>query len=201
MTNPQYMTNAQGHLVPADMVKPEDKLENDMVLSIFEKALSLHEQLKAFKASSFADVHAFIELLQEKYQVAKGGKKGNMTLTSYDGLTKVQVSVAEFISFGPQLKVAKDLIDECINEWAEGSNNNIRVLVDHAFRVDKNNRVNTAAILGLRRLPIQDEKWQRAMEAISDSMRVSDSKQYIRFYRRPSVDKDWQAVVLDLASV
>ena len=201
MSNPDFMTNAQGHLVPFNMVKAEDKLEDDLVLSTFKTAKLLNALLKDFKTTAFSEVHTFIELLQEKYQVSKGGKKGNMTLTSYNGLTKVQVSVAEFISFGPQLKVAKDLIDECINEWAEGSNDNIRVLVDHAFRVDKNNRVNTAAILGLRRLPIQHEKWQRAMEAISDSMRVFDSKQYIRFYHRPSVDADWEAVVLDLASV
>lgn len=187
--------------MPIDMVRPEDKLENELVLALYAGADRIHETLALFKRSAFEDVHAFIELLQEQYRVSKGGKKGNMTLMSYDGLTKLQISVAEFITFGPQLKVAKDLIDECINEWAKGSNDNIRVLVDHAFRVDKNNRVNTAAILGLRRLPIQDDKWRRAMEAISDSMRVCASREYIRFYRRPSPEVDWKPVPLDIAGV
>lgn len=201
MNTPTHMTNAQGHLVPMDMVKPEDKLENDVVLALFDQAKSLNDALLHFKTGAFADIYAFLELLQEKYKAQRGGKKGNMTFLSYDGLTKVQVSVAEFIAFGPQLAVAKDLIDECIREWGKNSNDNIRVLVDHAFRVDKNNRVNTAAILGLRRLPIKNEQWNNAMDAISESMRVCESRQYIRFYNRPSPEADWKAIKLDLASV
>lgn len=196
-----HMTNAQGHLVPIEMVRPADQLENDVVLSLFNQAQSLHDTLSAFKKLAFADVYAFIEVLQEQYKVVKGGKKGNMTLTAYDGLTKIQISVADLIAFGPQLTIAKNLIDECIREWGVGSDNKIKVLVDHAFRTDKNNRVNTASILGLRRLPIQDDKWKLAMEAIGDSMRVQDSKSYIRFYRRPSPESNWQAVTLDLAAV
>lgn len=195
------MTNAEGHLVPASKVKPEDKLEDDLVRTLYGQAHTLHETLSRFKTGAFADVHAFLDILTEKYGGQKGGKKGNMTLTSYDGLTKVQVSVADFIQFGPQLQVAKGLIDECIKEWGDGSNDNIQALVNHAFRVDKANQVNTQAILGLRRLDIRDDKWKRAMDAITDSMKVIASKQYIRFYRRDSVESSWKAVPLDLASV
>lgn len=61
--------------------------------------------------------------------------------------------------------------------------------------------INTQRVLGLRRLAIKDEKWQRAMQAISDSIRVSDSKQYVRIYQRPSPEANWEAVTLDLARV
>lgn len=195
----QYMTNAEGHLVPVAMIKPQHKLEDDLVMDLFDDAQALSEKMKTFKEHAFSDVHAFLEILHEKYGAGKGGKKGNVTLTSYDGLTKVQVSVSEFIQFGPELQVAKTLIDECISSWSEGSNDHIRTLVNHAFRVDKNNRVNTAAILGLRRLPIQDDKWQTAMDAISESMRVGFTRQYMRFYRRESSQDMWRAVNLDFA--
>lgn len=201
-TQTNYMTNAEGHLVPETMVRPEDKLEDQLVQELFEEASIISATLAAFKLKSFDDVQAFLEVLAEKYQASKGGKKGNLTLTSFDGLTKVQVSVADFISFGPQLQTAKSLIDDCIKEWgAEGANENIKALVNHAFRVDKNNRLNVQNILGLRKLNIQDEKWQRAMEAITDSVRVTHSKSYIRFYTRPAPEAQWQAVTLDLAKV
>lgn len=196
-----YMTNSEGHLVPASMVKPEDKLESELVLDLFSKAHALNQALADFKKLTFNDVQAFLDLLAEKYDCQKGGKKGNMTLTSYDGLTKVQVSVADFIQFGPQLQIAKNLIDGCIKEWGDGGNDNIQALVNHAFRVDKANQVNTQAILGLRKLNIQDAKWKQAMEAITDSMKVIASKQYVRFYQRPSIEAQWKPVSLDIASV
>lgn len=197
----QYMTDGQGRLVPIANVKPEDKLENDIVLSMFAKASIMSARLSDLKASCFSEVGTFMALLEEKYKVTKGGKKGNLTLTSFDGLTKIQVSIADYISFGPQLQVAKTMIDECIKDWSQGTNGNIRALVDHAFRVDKNNRVNTGAILGLRRLNITDDRWKQAMDAITDSIRIVSTKQYIRFYQRPSPEAEWQAVDLDIASV
>ena len=196
-----YMTNAEGHLVPIDKVKPEDRLEDDLVCELYAEALSLNAELAAFKQKSFENVNGFVTLLDEKYGVTKGGKKGNLTLTSYDGLTRIQISVADNLQFGPQLQVAKSLIDECINEWSDGANNNIRALVDHAFRVDKSGRINVQSILGLRRLNISDEKWLKAMDAITESIRVTSSKQYVRIYRRPSPEADWENVNLNIARV
>ncbi len=201
MNTPTHMTNAQGHLVPMDMVKPEDKLENDVVLALFDQAKSLNDALLRFKTGAFADIYAFLELLSEKYGAQKGGRKGNVTLTSFDGLTRVQISVAEFIDFGPSLKTAKDLIDGCIESWSDGANENLKIMVSAAFRVDRNNRINTKAILGLRRYDIKDEQWQSAMMAISDAIRVTGSRAYIRFYQRATADSEWRAVSLDLAAV
>lgn len=197
----KFMINSEGHHVPYDKVKAEDKLEDVTVNTLYRKAAALNEALAAFKELAFSDVNTFLELLGEKYGVKKGGGKGNVTLTSYDGLTRVQISVADFIDFGPQLQIAKQLIDECINSWSNGANENLKIMVDHAFRVDKNNRINTTAILGLRRHDIRDEKWKQAMLAIDESIRVTRSKSYVRFYRRESSDQQWKSVPLDLASV
>ena len=56
-------------------------------------------------------------------------------------------------------------------------------------------------ILSLRRLNIEDERWKRAMDAISEAIRVESSKSYIRFYRRESADKPWTALSLDIAKL
>lgn len=51
----------------------------------------------------------------------------------------------------------------------------------------------------LLRLQIEDERWLRAMEAIRDAMRVTGSKEYVRFYQRARITDGWQAVTIDLA--
>lgn len=195
-----YMADSKGRLVPEGLVKPADKLEDQLVRKLMGYADDLSAQIGRFKAHTFDDVGAFVALLAEQYGAAKGGTKGNMTFTSYDGTLKVQVAVADTMSFGPELQVAKTLIDGCIVEWAEGSNANIRALVEHAFRVDKEGQVSREAIFALRRVAIEDDRWKQAMDAIADSIRVEGSKTYVRFYRRPSPEARWEAVTLDLAS-
>lgn len=58
----------------------------------------------------------------------------------------------------------------------------------------------TNRVLSLRRLDIQDGKWQQAMEAISDSIIITDSKAYIRFYERDAHGA-YQAISLDFATI
>lgn len=195
-----YMTDAKGRLVPEATVKPQVKLEDQLVRKMMGFAGDLSAQIGRFKGHCYDDVATFMQLLAEQYGARKGGVKGNMTFTTFDGLMKVQIQVADHLTFGPELQVAKDLIDACILDWAVGAGDNIRVLVNHAFRVDKEGQVSREAVLALRKVEIDDERWRQAMQAITDSIRVLGSRQYIRFYKRATAESAWQAVTVDLAS-
>lgn len=197
---PAYYEDAQGRMIPARKVKASDLLEDQLVRALVDRAQSLSQMLRDFKASVFGDVSAFLAILADQYDAKRGGKKGNLTFTSYDGRLKVQVAVADHLSFGPELQVAKSLIDECIGEWGKDANDNIRVLVDHAFRVDKEGQVSRESIFALRRVAIADERWTRAMEAIADSIRIAGTKTYVRFYVRPDPESPWRSIPLDLAN-
>jgi len=195
-----YMTDAKGRLVPPRLVKPQQRLEDQTVRKILGFAEDLSAQIARFKGHVFDDVASFIDLLSEEYGSAKGGKRGNVTLTTFDGCMKVVVQVQDFITFGPELQVAKALFDECISRWAEGADDNIRALVGHAFQVDQEGRINRAALFGLRRLDIEDDGWKAAIAALNDSIRVQGSREYVRFYKRADPRNRWEAVTIDLAS-
>ncbi|HYH17529.1 MAG TPA: DUF3164 family protein [Azospirillum sp.] len=197
---PGYMADAKGRLVPEHLVKPTDLLEDQLVRKLVEYADALSAQIARFKVHTFDDVGAHLALLAEQYNEPRGGAKGNVTFTSYDGRLKVQVAVAEKLTFGPELQVAKNHIDACIAEWSADANDKVRLLVDHAFQTDKEGQVSREAIFALRRVQIDDPRWQAAMAAIADSIRVEGTKTYIRFYRRPSPEARWEAVTIDLAS-
>ncbi|MBC44168.1 MAG: sulfate transporter [Pusillimonas sp.] len=195
-----YVMDGKGRYVPRSMVKPHEALEDQTVREILRHAKDLNAQIARFKGHTNDDVATFLDILAEKYGAKKGGAKGNMTLTSYDNCLKVVVQVADFLTFGPELQVAKALFDECISEWSEGANDKVRALVDHAFQVDKQGQINRASVFGLRRLDIDDDNWRRAIDALNDSIRIMGSKQYIRFYKRPHPGANWQAITIDLAS-
>lgn len=199
--SPEFMTNAKGHRVPINLVSEADKLEDQTVNDIVKYAVELSEQIKRFKGHTFDDVNTTIELMGEQYGVTKGGQKGNVTLTSFDGCRKVQVQVADNIELGPQLQIAKGLIDECLEEWSDGSRDEIKLIVEMAFDVGKEGKVNKQALFMLRRAKIDHPKWQQAMKAIADSIRTIGTKSYVRIYQRATPMAAWHMVQLNIAAV
>ena len=195
----EFMTDAKGGYIPLDMVKPQHKLEDEAVRKIMTFALNLNAQISRFRGHSMTDLGDLDALLAQEYGAKIGGAKGNRTYQTVDGLMKVQVQVAELVDFGPELHQAKALIDECLNEWSAGSRPEIQAIVTRAFNTDKEGKINRAEIFMLLRHQIEDQRWQRAMDAIRDAMRVTGSKEYLRFYRRDRVGDGWQAVTIDLA--
>ncbi|MBR0573707.1 MULTISPECIES: DUF3164 family protein [Pasteurellaceae] len=195
-----FWKNAKGQLIPEANVKEIDKERDELVRFLISQALAVQKHLRQFKTQVFDDVGAFVELSAEKYNASIGGKKGNVTLFTYDGEYKLQVAVAEHICFDERIHAAKSLIDECLHDWSEGSKPELKVLIDNAFQVDKEGNLSTSRILSLRRVEIDDERWNNAMQAISDSIQVVGSKDYVRFYQRDKNGK-YNPISLDIAGV
>lgn len=197
-----YLIDAKGRFVPEASVRPVELLEDQMVRKVLGYAVDLANQIGRFKSHVFADTGSYMSLAEEEYGVTKRGAKGrgNVTFTSLDGLLKVQISVADRLTFGPELQVARTLIDECIGEWAEDARAELRVLVDQAFAADKEGQVSRDAVFRLLRVTFEDTRWRRAQDAIRDSIRVIGSKSYARFYIRADQQADWKAVPIDLAA-
>jgi hypothetical protein len=198
----RYMRDAKGALVPVETIKPQDALMDEVVGKVFGFAKDLSCQIARFKEHTFADLTGFQDLLQQEYGVKqREGWKGNYSLTSFDGLKKVVVQNAERIDFGAELQVAKQLVDECLIEWSADAQANLRTIVNRAFQVDQQGKVNRAELYSILRLEIDDDRWRRAMQAIRDSMRVVGTKEYVRFYERSDPNGQWRAVSLDIAAL
>lgn len=195
----EYMADAKGALVPLELIKPADKLEDETVRKVMAYADDLSNQIGRFRGHTMTDLGEFDALLSQEYGLTKGGPKGNRTYQTFDGLQKVSVQVADYIDFGPHLQIAKKLLDECLNEWSADSSPEIRAVITRAFNTDKEGQVNRSEIFMLLRLNIEDSRWQEAMRAIRDAMRVTGSKEYVRFYRRASIKDGWTAVTIDLS--
>ncbi|CBJ42980.1 conserved protein of unknown function [Ralstonia solanacearum CFBP2957] len=183
------------------MVKPIDRAREDVVRELVDKAKAVSAALAGFKAKAFGDIGAFVDMSAEQYGAKLGGRKGNVTLMSFDGRFKIVRQIQEHLVFDERLQAAKQLIDECIQAWTEGSSDEIKALINDAFQVNKEGKINTARVLGLKRLNINDEKWLRAMQAIADSVQVAGSKPYVRIYERIGDSDQFKPIVLDLATV
>ncbi|TPQ52996.1 sulfate transporter [Prosthecomicrobium hirschii] len=196
----RYMRDTRGALVPVNLVRPMDKLMDETVRKMVGFARDLSAQIARFKGHCFDDVGSLQALMAQEYGAQLGGRRGNITLTSFDGTLKVTVQVADEIEFGPELQEAKKLVDACLSEWSAGAGDELRAVVNRAFQVDKEGQINRSEIFMLLRVAIEDPRWQSAMDAIRDSIRVIGSKTYIRFHERAAPDAPWGAITIDLAA-
>ena len=196
-----FRLNGVGHMVPEHLIPESDKLRDETVLNLIKRAKALSDELASFKKAAMSEAQAFLALAAREYSVELGGKKGNVTLMSFDGRTKINIAVADSIQFDERLLAAKELIDQCIHKWSQGSRDEIKLLVQDAFQTDKEGKISTGRVLGLRRHKIEDPQWQLAMTAISDSVQTVGSKSYIRFYQRPEGSDQFVPVSLDIAAL
>lgn len=196
-----YMQDARGALIPLGNIREIDMLRHQLVMQIVEEAEKVQEVLRAFREKTFADLEAFFSLSAERYDVKLGGVKGNVTLSSFDGRFRVLRARQDTIVFDEGLQVAKAIIDECLQDWTRDSRAEVRAIIDQAFQVDKAGNISTARVLGLRRLKIEDARWQQAMKAIGDAISVASSKAYVRVYVRRGDTEFYDLLPLDLARV
>ncbi|WP_338045794.1 DUF3164 family protein [Parasedimentitalea marina] len=194
-----HMRNGKGALVPLDLVKAQDQLRDETVRKIIGHALALQDQVARFKKHVFDDLEAYEDLLAQEYGATLGGAKGNKSLLSFDTCFKVSVAVADQIDCGPELQIAKALVDECMIEWAATSRIEIQAIITSAFNTDKEGKINRAEIVKLTKLDIDDTRWLSAMRAIKDAEHVVGKATYVRCHQRDAADKPWKHITIDLA--
>ena len=182
-----YYEDARGALVPESYVKPIDQLRDDLVSRIVGVADELRSAMQDVKIGVIEDIETFMEIAAEEHGVTVGGKRGGLTLTTYDGRYKVSLVVNDRQSFTEGIFLAKEIIDGCIERWASGANANLKVLIDQAFQLNQSGRMDIRRVLALRKLDINDEEWNKAMNIISDAVQVDTTKTYFQIHKR---DKD-----------
>lgn len=196
-----YWKDARGALVPESLIKPIDKQRDQLVREIVKAAQQLSQLMTEFKGRTFGDIEAFVDLSLQEYDTKLGGKKGNVSLATFDGQYKVMRANADNINFDERIQAAKELIDACVEEWSADARPEIKVIIDHAFAVDKQGKISIGRVLNLRRLDIKDPRWIKAMDAISDSLQVVGSTSYIRVYERVGESEQYRQIPLDMAAV
>lgn len=178
----EMMIDPQGRYLPVEKVKPVDLLRDEAIRSFIGEIEEESKRLSELKAKVFKTLQDFMDISAQEYGVKAKSVKGNITFRTFNGEYKVLLVSQDRLEFDEQLQVAKELIDECLVRWCDGANASLSVLVKDAFKVDSKGRLDARRILALRKLDIKDEEWEKAMEAISNSVSVAGSRRYVRFF-------------------
>lgn len=194
-----YWVDAQGKLTHESLVNSADRARDALVKDLVVKAKAQSETLGVFKTQAMDAIAGFIEQSASEFEIKLGGRKGNVTLFSYDGRFKIIRANQDRVEFDERLLAAKALIEECLADWSKNARHELKAIVQRAFDVDKEGKVNVSRVLTLRRVDIQDDRWLKAMKALSEALQVVSSKSYIRVYERDK-NGEYQPIPLDVAS-
>ena len=144
---PGYRADARGDLIAERNIPATALLEDQAVWTIMAFAFRLANEIARFRERLFGDVTTFLSILDEHYGARpRGGRRGNITLRSFCGRLEVSIRVQDRIVFGPEIQAAKLILDELAEEWTEGAQEELRVLIRAAFDVDKEGNVGVAAV-------------------------------------------------------
>lgn len=195
-----FMQNAQGHMVPIDMVDKLDIERDKMINMVLTDAQKVQGTMTSFRDRSSTRIQKFMEKAFKKYQTKLGGDKGNVSFISYDGNIKLSITIGTQIVFDERIAVAKQLIDECLLDWGKNADPKLMTVIEQAFQTDSEGNAIPSRILGLKSLKIKDTKWNRAMRALNDSQKVGSSKPYFRIYVKDE-DGEFKQMPLDMAKL
>lgn len=198
-----HWRNKDGKFVHQDMVPVDKQLEDELVVDLIGGALEVSKIIQEYKTKAFEQCYAFNDLLRQKYDMERiTSKSGAVTLKNYDGTMEVQIQVAKLFTFDQKLVLAKEKIDEYLDEKTEHADAEIRTLITRVFDV-KNGKVDAKQIMSLKQYPITHPKWKTAMIMIDEATEIAGTKSYIRFKHRANgqIDGRMEPILLDLASL
>ncbi|MDP1664103.1 MAG: DUF3164 family protein [Methylobacter sp.] len=202
------MKDSKGRHCPVDIIKDIDLARDRLVNNRNTRAQELSQLIEAFKAETFADIDAFIEVSNSEHAAKIGvasenGKrkawKGNIQLINYAGTEKVSLKINDKIAFNEKLNNAMEKLQDLIKAHSSDIDEIIKVLINEAFRVDKTGFIDTQKVLELRRYKIDHPVWKSAMDDIAESIQIVGSKSYLQFFHRETPEAEWQGIALDIA--
>lgn len=196
----KYYLKSDGSLIPESQVKDIDKLRDQTVMEAADKLMTLKSSMIRLKAEVVDDINEFLAVSAEQYGVKLGGERGNLTLTSMDGAVRIDYKNSDTITFNEQIQVAKQLIDEYLDELTKDSNPELKTIVSAAFRL-RQGRIDVKSVLKLREYNISDERWKKAMDIIDDAKQIVSTKKCLRLYVRNKLTGELENQPFDLSTL
>jgi hypothetical protein len=198
----EYWLDEQGNKRPRKYLTKLERMQESEIGKILKRAEFLNEKLSEFKEAVASSCEKLVEEYAKRNKLDTTNWKGNITLMSFDRSVKIELNVNNRIEFDDlAIKACKALLDEFLSENIDAKNAFIAEIVTDAFSTSRG-KLDTKKVLGLLKYEskIKDEKFQKAMGFLKESIRNVGSKNYYRISVKDD-DGSWQPIRLDFSSL
>lgn len=192
----------KGRPIPEQYIPATDKKRDALVERTFKKVVKLAEKIAETKVEIVGSIDKYLDEIAKENRVRENWK-GNILLQNFDKSLVVERRIDDHIGFDEKLHMVKTIVDKWLHDRLDGIDENLGKVITQAFNVDKQGRVNTAMLMKLLHLEIEDSEWKKAMRMLKESIIVKSSKQSINFRRKVKKDsgETWEVIVLNFNDV
>jgi len=190
-----------GMEIPYNRITPLERMKEKSAQNILVSAVKLNKNLTEFKAMIWKLCDDVFTQAMSQNGTQKA-TKGNFTWYNFDRSIKIEVSISDRIQFDDlNIKSAKALFDEFLNDSIDPKIEFVKELVNDAFSTSHNN-LDPKKVMSLLkyRSKISDPRYQEAIRLIEEGIRRPDSKVYFRIWQKDEEGK-YQNIDLNLSSI
>jgi hypothetical protein len=191
-----------GNFIKLINVKETELSKDGLVTDLVRDCAVIADELQALKHSLKTKIANYVDSMFKEYDKKLGGKKGNITLFSYDKKLKVERSLQDRETTNENIIFAKALVDDCLKKWSKGANRNLQVVVQRYFKTDGKGSYNVQLLKSLIKhpMPNADADWEKAMLELGKSIEFDSTATYYRAYYRAE-DGTYNNIPLDIANI
>lgn len=201
MSTDKVMIDNMGAAVPLRHVSKYDRQRDAGVRKIHARFTKARKMLEQVMIDTLDDLDALAKARGETG--VELAEKGNIQISSFDGLITVGLNVRYEIHLDERVKRARELMYACARRISAKLDSKdatlLEVLVDEAFLPTRSGSLPVARVLSLMRRDVNDDDWRAAKKLLSESIDTRRGKSYIRVEARPDRQHDPVPVRLDLA--
>jgi Protein of unknown function (DUF3164) len=190
-----YIRDSKGNLVHASQLSEADRMRSEIVIEKVQTAFDRAETHNDWIEHVVADVYAFCQVSAERFRTTFG--EGNsVTLQSFCGRFKLMLDSDDTVAVNESVTIAKQLLDECMEEWMVGGKPQAVALLKDTFRPGRNGAVSIGRLMLVlshrHAAAFKDhEKFQRVCDAIEQSIQKTGKRRHVRFYMRRTPKDKW----------
>ncbi|MGB4776128.1 MAG: DUF3164 family protein [Daejeonella sp.] len=191
-----------GNSIPYARITEFERKAERLTFQKAKHAQKLHTELSEFKEDLKTEAQELYDLFCKENGGPIGKGKGGATFFNFDRSVKIEVSIQDRIEFDPNtIELAKDKLDEVLNDGLDGAKEFIKPLVMDAFKTTGGS-LDTKRVLGLRRYAdrVSDVRYAEAMTLIDKAIRKPQSKEYFRIWVKDNTG-EFKNIDLNFSSI
>ena len=188
--------DGRGQTVPASYVSKYDKARDKAVRHVAAGAKKLRAQMEAFMADAVATMNGLAGLKEDL------GARGNFSARSFDALIQVSIRQQWHIKFDERVAKARELMLDYANRELQKAGDGaflLKQMIEAAFKVDRLGFLPRSEVSKLLSYKVDNVNWNAGADILRQAQTTEKGKQYLTIETRSSLQKDFEAVRLDIA--
>ena len=195
---PQYFTDQCGEKVNRRYLSDYDIERQMEMVSVVKDWKEMRVRLEQLALKTYQSAQYL-----EQMRGTGMAERGNMQITSFDGLSKIEIAASWKIVLDDRAIEAKrmmvDYVKQGLGEVKDFAHRQaVLAIIEDTFTPTSGGCLRNAMVVRLLNYNIKAKEWQDACALLRSAMQSIRGKTYLRINVRKSINDDWQMIRLDM---